>query len=281
MNVPLDDRLRETLTSVGRDRDARVVVLTGAGVSAESGIPTFRGDDGYWTIGSAHYTPQEMATVATFSAHPDAVWQWYLYRRTICRDARPNAGHAALERLERALGERFLLITQNVDGLHRRAGNSAARTFEIHGNIDTMRCAAGCTTTCRPLPDGIGAFDRDTPLDRDTIALLACPACGGRARPHVLWFDECYDEAWFRFESSMAAAADANLLITAGTSGATTLPMHIGRLAAQRGIPMIDVNPATNPFGELAESAGGFFCAGPAATWLPALADALIDASNG
>src|SRR5438552_13760341 len=102
---------REALTKPGR-----VVVLTGAGVSAESGIPTFRGKDGYWTVGAREYHPQELATHAAFERMPWEVWAWYLYRRGVCRGARPNAAHDALVRLDAHLGARFALVTQNVDG---------------------------------------------------------------------------------------------------------------------------------------------------------------------
>src|SRR3954471_6406712 len=123
-------------------RDGKVVVLTGAGVSAESGIPTFRGQEGYWTIGAREYHPQELATHDAFEAMPWEVWAWYLYRRSVCRRAEPNAGHRALVRLDAALPDRFALVTQNVDGLHGRAGSPDLRTFPIHGDISLMRCAA-------------------------------------------------------------------------------------------------------------------------------------------
>src|SRR6185503_4423173 len=103
-------------------RSGAVVALTGAGVSAESGIPTFRGKEGYWTIGAREYHPQELATHAAFEEMPWSVWAWYLYRRGVCMRAQPNAAHAALVRLATRLPDRFALVTQNVDGLHRRAG---------------------------------------------------------------------------------------------------------------------------------------------------------------
>ena len=118
-----------------RDGDGSLVVLSGAGISAESGIPTFRGKEGYWTVGSTEYHPQEMATFAMFTREPEAIWGWYLYRRTVCHEAGPNAGHQAVVRMEQALGDRFLLITQNVDGLHLRAGNSLERTFQDRKSV--------------------------------------------------------------------------------------------------------------------------------------------------
>src|SRR5512138_2460273 len=127
----MEQRLAELLEGV-RAKDGKVVALTGAGISAESGIPTFRGAEGYWVVGSRNYMPQEMATLEMFERAPEEVWRWYLYRFGICRDASPNAGHAALVSLEDALGDRFTLVTQNIDGLHRRAGSR--RVYTIHGD---------------------------------------------------------------------------------------------------------------------------------------------------
>src|ERR1700690_5389 len=110
----------------------RVLVLTGAGISAERGIPTFRGSDGYWVVGSKNYMPEEMATRQMFRSHPEEVWRWYLYRFGACRHAEPNLAHRALVDLEASLCDRFTLVTQNIDGLHRRAGSSVERTYSIH-----------------------------------------------------------------------------------------------------------------------------------------------------
>lgn len=255
----------------------RLCVLTGAGISAESGIPTFRGPQGYWQVGSKNYHPQELATQEAFSRHPREVWHWYLYRRTVCRNAAPNPGHEALVRIEAALGARFLLVTQNVDGLHARAGSRDP--YEIHGNIDRYRCASRCTDATYLLPEDLPPATRDTPLSDDTFAALSCPDCGEQARPHVLWFDECYEEALFRSGSAYAQAAEASLLIVAGTSGSTNLPMQIGTHCARAGIPMIDINPEDNPFGELAESSRvGLTLRAPSGLALPRIAEALTAA---
>jgi NAD-dependent deacetylase len=256
-------------------KEGRLVVLTGAGISAESGIPTFRGPEGYWTVGSREYRPEEMATLSMFSRNPDEVWQWYLYRLGVCRRAEPNAGHLAVKRMEDALGDRFLLITQNVDGLHLRAGSSLERTYQIHGNIDFMRCANDCTRDFFPLPDSVETKGKDDPLTDADREALKCPRCGGLGRPHVLWFDECYDEEHYRFNSSIQAAVDADMLLIVGTSGATNLPMQVGAIAARSGALLVDVNPDPNPFSALAEQSGGFFCQGPSGAVLPAIADAL------
>lgn len=260
-------------------RDAgHVTVLCGAGISAESGIPTFRGPEGYWTVGSTNYMPQEIGTQRMFRRHPRDVWRWYLYRRGVCHAAAPNPGHQALVDLETILSDRFTLITQNVDGLHRRAGNSAARTYEIHGNIDLMRCANPNDKRVFPIPDGVMIEDRDGDLTIDQWEQLHLAQCGGLARPHVLWWDEYYDEALYRFDSTLRVAMRTALLITVGTSGATTLPNHVVQLAYEAGALLIDVNIEDNLFGRAAIAAGGFALRGPSGTVLPQIANWIREA---
>jgi NAD-dependent deacetylase len=267
----MEPRLEQILSEVRAARGA-VVVLTGAGISAESGIPTFRGEEGYWVVGSRNYMPQEMATLEMFERAPEEVWRWYLYRFGVCRDARPNAGHEALVALERALGDRFTLVTQNIDGLHRRAGSQ--RVLCIHGDAAWVRCAAGC---------GLGRADLPAIVPRGPGPLtdverraLTCPRCGGWLRPHVLWFDEYYDEENYRMESALRAAGAAELLLVVGTSGATNLPMQIGQLVHRRGAALVDVNPEENPFAGMAlRSPRGFFARGSACERLPEIVAAL------
>jgi NAD-dependent deacetylase len=250
-----------------------VVLLTGAGISAESGIPTFRGEEGYWTVGSRNYHPMELATWSAFSQMPDDVWSWYLYRRGICRAAEPNDGHRACAQLEERLGDGFVLITQNVDGLHLRAGSSPKRMYQIHGNVDHLRCADECTSSIYPIPYEVDvAWDAGRPIDLVTRELLLCPKCRTRARPHVLWFDETYDEEHFRFESSLRAASTASLLIVVGTAGQTNLPLHVGAIVAQRGAPMIFVNPEPTLFTNMVESNdNGLYIEGTSGEHLPRL----------
>ena len=269
----IDSSIRETLASV---RDGHLLVLTGAGISAESGVPTFRGKDGYWTVGSRVYHPQEMATQSAFRRMPDAVWAWYLHRRSICRAAPPNPGHHALVTLEKRFLDRFCLVTQNVDGLHLRSGNTMARTLQIHGNIDFMRCSHGCCPTLveipLPLAETPGAA-LPAPSER-----LRCEACGGPSRPHVLWFDEYYDEPLFRAQSALDAAARADLLVVVGTAGATNLPMQIASVAGRRKTPIIDVNVEDNPFAALAIASGrGHAIRGRASTVVPELVKLLAN----
>ena len=153
MNVSLDPlaaHLGQALAAA-LSQGGPLVVVTGAGVSAESGIPTFRGKEGYWTVGSRVYQPQELATQAAFRRMPEEIWRWYLYRLGVCRAAAPNPGHVALVELERALGDRFLLVTQNVDGLHPRAGSSPGRTSS-GSTSTTTRSSTGSRARSPPPP---------------------------------------------------------------------------------------------------------------------------------
>jgi NAD-dependent deacetylase len=270
----LDPDQKAMLAAFGQSA-GRITVLTGAGISAESGIPTFRGPEGYWTVGSKEYHPQELATQAAFRHMPDEVWNWYLYRRSVCRRAEPNPGHLALATMEGRFGERFILITQNVDGLHLRAGNSLDRTYQIHGNVDYMRCAAACTTETFPLPPAIPAKAKGDTLNEAERALLRCPRCGSRSRPHVLWFDEYYDEDYFYYHSSLKAAAETDLLVVVGTSGATNLPNQVVMRVFRGGGTIIDINITENPFTPLATNSNqGFYLPQPSSIALPALLSA-------
>jgi NAD-dependent deacetylase len=245
-------------------------------VSAESGIPTFRGKEGYWTVGAREYHPAELATHEAFEQMPWDVWAWYLYRRGVCRAAAPNAAHAALVRWDAALGDRFALVTQNVDGLHPRAGSPRARTFEIHGDIDLMRCAAECVADRWPVPESVPALGKGEPVAAAHKAVLVCPRCGGMSRPHVLWFDESYDEPRYFLDTARARGADAAILVVAGTSAQTNLPWQVVTLAQRNGAVIIDINIDDNPFGEIAARTAGGALRGSAATLLPHIVDALI-----
>jgi NAD-dependent deacetylase len=267
---PVIAAAREALAKQGR-----ILGLTGAGVSAESGIPTFRGREGYWTVGAREYHPQDLATHEAFTRMPWDVWAWYLYRRGVCRAAAPNPAHDAFVRLDAALGDRFGLVTQNVDGLHRRAGSPQERTFAIHGDIGLMRCAADCCLDRWPIPDEIGALGKGETVTASMRALLVCPRCKAMARPHVLWFDESYDEPRYFLETARQLAAEASLLVVVGTSAQTNLPWQVVTLAARAGATIIDVNVEENPFGEIAARSGGAL-RGPAAALIPTLVDALI-----
>ena len=270
--MQLPEKLERLLDGAARG-SGRLIVLTGAGVSAASGIPTFRGPEGYWTVGSKVYHPMELATRAAFLQSPEDVWSWYLYRRGVCHRAEPNAGHHAIAGLERAFPERFLLITQNVDGLHARAGSSRTSSYEIHGNIDFLRSSERDGGPVSPIPREID-FDwaKDRRITSEELERLRCPQTGERGRPHVLWFDETYDEENFRFESSLSAASEADLLLIVGTSAATNLPIHVAKVAGRRGAAFIAVNPEPSLFTSQAERLErGFWLEAPAETALPAI----------
>lgn len=210
-------------TLIERVRTARrVVVLTGAGVSAESGVPTFRdAQTGLW----ARYDPAELASPDAFRANPKLVWQWYAYRRALVEAAAPNPGHLALADLERRI-EDFTLITQNVDGLHRRAGSQ--NVVELHGNLFRYRCfhcAAPVELTIAP---------QDAPPP--------CPRCGGLVRPDVVWFGEWLpSQAW---QTAVAAAERCELFLCIGTSGVVRPAADLPLIARSSGAYAVEINIA-------------------------------------
>ncbi len=184
------------------DSDTWVLVLTGAGVSAESGIPTFRGAGGLWEGNRV----EEVASPEGFYRDPALVWRFYAQRRERARDAAPNPGHLALAQLEERIGDRFLCATQNVDGLHRKAGTR--RLVELHGNLYTSRC---CDCERAPFPDATA---------HETVP--ACELCGGMLRPHIVWFGETLARTDLeRVAEFMARASERRFVFLAvGTSGA-------------------------------------------------------------
>ncbi len=236
-------------------RQARhVVVLTGAGISAESGIPTFReAQTGLW----AQYDPQQLATMRAFRQNPRLVWEWYAWRRQLVADARPNPGHYALAEIERRVA-RFTLITQNVDGLHHQSG--VKNLIEIHGNLTSVKCLNEDRV--------VDSWEEvDDPPPR-------CPACGGLLRPNVVWFGEALPEE--ALNNAIAAARTADLFFTVGTSAivypAAALPLE----ATQHGATTVEANPSPTPLsGEM-----DFTLRGPAGVILPALVAATWPEAN-
>jgi NAD-dependent deacetylase len=225
-------------------------------------------------VGSRNYHPQELATHAAFAAMPATVWAWYLSRYRTCAQAQPNAAHLALVEAARVLGERFLLVTQNVDGLHRRAGSPEEQLFEIHGNIAYARCVQGCTGLL-PLAPLLEHFP-DEVAPQELPRSFHCGNCWAPLRPHVLWFDEYYDEPLFRLDTTRAAARSAALLVVIGTTGATNLPLQVGELAVRADAPLVVINPEPNPFSELVKHvSAGIFLQGRAGEWVPELVAAL------
>jgi NAD-dependent deacetylase len=245
-----------------------LAVLTGAGLSADSGIPTFRDVDGFWTVGSKNYTPEEMGTYRMFHAKPLEVWKWYLYRKGICLKALPNKGHRAIRQLEEIFGDRFRLISQNVDGLHLAAGNSIEKAYFIHGTLERCRCGKECSNELFPFPDF--TLEKGEELSDEQVEKLKCPKCGSFARPHVLWFDEFYDEKYYRRDSALRVSEEAGLLVIAGTSGATTLPQRLVENAITGGGIVIDINKKENYFSMLVENhRTGFSLRGSSTEILP------------
>ncbi len=251
-----------------------VLVLTGAGISTASGIPDFKSGEVGWWQGSEGYRPRELATRELFEQRPRLVWSWYLYRRFLCSRATPNPAHLELVRLERELSRPYLLLTQNVDGLHLRAGSQPDQTYEVHGNLDMQRCVRGCSQPSR-LDESLLNPKPNQAISEDLFERLRCPGCEGPTRPHVLWFDEYYDEKWFRYYSALEAAEKAKVLIVIGSAGGTRLPAQVAEAAAETAF-LINLDLADNPFAQLARSRGGVFLQGPATTRVPQLVEFLL-----
>lgn len=235
-------------------RSQRVVVLTGAGVSAESGIPTFRGADGFWTVGSENYRPQELATWEKYNEMPQELWRWYQYRWAICRKAKPNAGHHALVELDSLVQNGVLLVTQNIDGLHRDAGSDEARLCEIHGRIDQMRCDDRVEGACLHGLDwnDPANFERirstigrtpEPAEDEESEHVPICARCGVRQRPKILWFDESYNEAIYHSKTVVAATEACDVLLIIGTQLTTGLPSRMVHLVRSSGAIIIRIDP--------------------------------------
>ncbi|WAS94309.1 SIR2 family NAD-dependent protein deacylase [Nannocystis punicea] len=272
MDAALAALLDEVAGDLGRGR-GKLVILTGAGLSADSGLPTFRGPGGYWTVGSQVHHPEEIATRAAWNAIPDEVWRFTARLLRAVAGGAPNAGHRAIAELDRRFGERCVTVTQNVDGYHLRAGNHPDRVYAIHGDGGFVRCGADCCFDLLPRPASVLADDFDPSADPH----LRCPRCRDLLRPHALFFDEYYSEPLYRSESALEAAREAALLLVVGTAGATTLPNLIAREAVEAGAAVIDVNPADDPFAELARALRrGHWVRDTAAAALPAIAARLI-----
>jgi NAD-dependent deacetylase len=225
-----------------------VTAFTGAGISAESGVPTFRGPDGIW----GKFKPEELANMSAFLKNPALVWEWYAHRKKIIAHVQPNAGHYALVRLERFY-RTFVVITQNVDNLHRRAGSTVVH--ELHGNIERNYC--------------IACGERYT--NEDVLARPGVPRCrcGGTIRPDVVWFGEVLpEEEW---DLSVRAAESADVFLSIGTSAVVYPAAALPTLAKRHGAFLIEVNPEPTPMTEHAD----LFLQGPSGEVLPSLVDAL------
>jgi len=198
----------------------RLRILTGAGVSAESGIPTFRGAGGLWK----KHRPEELATPEAFARDPETVWEWYEWRRGLIAEAAPNPGHQALAELEQRV-ENSLLVTQNVDGLHELAGSR--KLVRLHGSIWELRC-----TGCQYRRE-----DRSHPLPERPPY---CADCGSLLRPGVVWFGESLPPG--ALEAALASARDAELFLVVGTAGAVEPAASLARIAKAAGAFTVEVN---------------------------------------
>jgi NAD-dependent deacetylase len=232
------------------ERAERVMVLTGAGISAESGVPTFRGAEGLWK----EFLPEELATPSAFARDPRLVWEWYDWRRRRVRECRPNAAHLALAALTLASGSRVRIATQNVDGLHAVAARDVAATLgpipraveaaaplELHGSLFRVRC-----TVCgsrRPHVD---------PIDATSMASLPrCEGCAALLRPDIVWFGEPLDDAVLGEAVERARTADVCLVV--GTSAVVKPAASLAMVTKRAGGAVIEVNPESTPLTPFAD----------------------------
>jgi len=209
-----------------------VTVLTGAGISADSGVPTFRGADGLWR----RYRAEDLATPEAFARDPTLVWEWYDWRRELIATKRPNQAHETLAQMEQRF-DRFWLITQNVDGLHRDAGSR--KLSEIHGNIWMVRC-----TAC-----GLVTENRDVPIS----ILPLCRTCGGLLRPHIVWFGEAL--AAEDLQASDRALRTSEVCLIIGTSGLVYPAAGFASIAKQSGAFVVEINLDPTPQSSLVDVA--------------------------
>lgn len=234
----------------------RLAALTGAGVSRESGVPTFRDAlDGLW----ARFDPQQLATAAAFRRDPKLVWDWYQYRREMVGKAAPNPGHRALADLQRRRPA-FCIITQNVDDLHEQAGSTDV--VRLHGNIAGNKCFADCQG--EPTPIDIATLSWDP-----AAGPPACPHCGQPVRPDVVWFGENLPRA--QLERAVSLCQEADVLLVIGTSGMVSPAAELPAVAERSGAKVIEINPATSPITPLAD----IHLAGPSGIILPRLLELL------
>lgn len=225
-----------------------IVAFTGAGISAESGVPTFRSEDGIWK----KFKPEELANMNAFMRNPEMVWEWYKARKRVMAEVQPNPGHYALAQMEQLIPS-FAVVTQNIDNLHRRAGSKTI--FELHGNIERNYCME-CLT---PYANEAVLAGQEVPR---------C-SCGGLIRPDVVWFGEMLPEdAW---EGAERACGNADVLLSVGTSAVVYPAASLPVMAQRQGAFIIEINPEPTPLTESAD----VFLQGKSGAILPELVDAL------
>ena len=255
----------------------RVLVVTGAGVSAESGIPTFRGKDGYWR----NLDPIKLATPDAFARDPELVWQWYRERRQRIRNAQPNAAHQAIAKLAQNEDE-FLLVTQNVDDLHARAGLAKAEMVQIHGDIFVTKCSR-CDFSYAgrggsPERPDTHACERESgrlrsiaPTSENDGNLPRCPDCGALMRPGVVWFGEPLPLRETERVENYLQRDSCGVVIVAGTTATFGYIIDWALRASRRGGELIEVNPEETPLSRFATRQ----LREPAAIALPSLVNEL------
>ncbi len=223
----------------------RIAVFTGAGISAESGVPTFRGDEGLWK----KFKPEELANFDAFIKNPELVWEWYKYRKHIIAKINPNPGHYALAKMENIF-ECFTVITQNVDNLHKRAGSK--NIFELHGNIERNYCI----DCMKSVPDEVIYSLKNVPR---------CDGCGGLIRPDVVWFGEYLpSDQW---DGSEKAALSADVFFSIGTSGIVYPAAMLPQMAQRNGAFLVEINPEPTPLTDITDE----FLVGKSGKILPEL----------
>jgi len=236
--IEISDGLKRKLRSA-----EWVTAFTGAGISAESGVPTFRGEDGLWK----KFKPEELANFGAFMRNPELVWEWYAYRRELIGKTQPNAGHLALAQMEHRYPH-MAVITQNVDNLHRRAGSTVVH--ELHGNIERNYCT------------GCGKYVSEDFMARQTSA-PKCPNCRGLIRPDVVWFGEMLPvDEW---NKSVSTAERADVLFVIGTSAIVYPAASLPVIAKRAGAYVVEINIERTEFSSEADEV----LLGPSASILP------------
>lgn len=235
----------------------RVLVLTGAGVSAESGIPTFRGKHGYWR----NLDPAKLATPEAFARDPKLVWKWYAERRQRVRSAQPNAAHAAIAKLAQHAGE-FLLVTQNVDDLHARAGIPAEKMVQIHGDIFVTKCSR-CDFE----------QEQEHEQEQERNGVPRCTKCGAHMRPGVVWFGEPLPSGEIERVENYLQRDPCGVVIVVGTTATFGYIIDWALRASRRGGELIEVNPEETPLSRFATR----LVREPAAPALPRIVDQMIN----
>lgn len=239
------EELQSILNTIIKEKQGYITFLTGAGISAESGLPTYRSIDGIWIKGTKYHRPEEFGTFRYFNQEPEEVWQYNLFWKKLIAEAQPNEGHYALTEIEKLLGNRFKLITQNVDGLHQRAGTR--NVYEIHGNKQTVRCSKECSEPI-DFPENVKQKEYTEDLTPEDTDGLKCKKCGNWLRPHTLWFDESYNEKYYYFDTAYDIAEHTDILFVVGTSGSTTLPVNIVETVKIRAKHIVMINPEDNTY---------------------------------